>query len=173
MKKKQLDTLSFLFSIFALVGMLFFAIGIKNIENYTNWLSFTLTSIACGAAIGFIVFRILCSIEPQAKTYKNKKGFGFLSQLIFAFMLVSFGSFRLINEYKTTETDCKGFPIKDMGKSGSRRPSYYIFIDKGNGEERLSFGEEFYLRHHIGDTIQLCVEKGCLGFTFYKKKSNK
>lgn len=173
MDKKQLANLSFLFSILGVVSLVFFVIGIKNIENYTNWLSFILASIACGVAIGFVIFRILCAIEPKAKTYKNAKGFGFLSQLIFALMLISFGSLRLINECKITDTDCKGFTIKEMGKSGSSRPSYYIFIDKGNGNERLSFGQAFYFKHHVGDTITLCVQKGCLGFTFYKTKSNK
>ncbi len=173
MNKKQLDNLSFYLSVFGIISLIFLAIGLHNMENYTDWLLFTITSIVCGILVGFIIFRLICIRIPEAKSYKSVKGYGFLSQLIFAFMLISFGSLRLINESKITKTDCKPYTIIQMAKSGSRRPSYYIFIDKGNGKERLSFGKAFYEMHHIGDTIDLCYQKGILGFTFCKIKSKK
>ena len=168
MNKKQLDNLSFIFSIFGLVSVIFFAIGIKNIENYNNWFVFSIVSIICGILLALIIRFFLCLFEPKAKTYKNSKGFGFLNQLIFGFMLTSFGSLRLINEYQIRETECKIYKIFDLGKSGSKTPQYFIFINGENGEERLSFGKKFNENHQAGDSINLCIHKGFLGFTFYK-----
>ncbi|MFN7100650.1 MAG: hypothetical protein ACK4M4_09775 [Flavobacterium sp.] len=173
MNKKRLENLSFIFSIFGLFSIIFFVIGIKNIDNYSNWFSFCILCVICGILLALIIRFFLCILEPKAKTYKNSKGFGFLNQLIFGFILTSFGALRLINEYKIRETECKMYKILDIGKSGSKTPQHFVFINGENGEERLSFGEKFNENHQAEDSINLCIHKGFLGFKFYETTRTK
>ncbi|MEO4005584.1 hypothetical protein [Flavobacterium sp. CAU 1735] len=168
MTKKQFDTLSFILSIVGIISLIFFAIGLKNIENYTNWLLFTIVSVIFGIFLALLIHHLLCFFEPKIRTYKNAKGIKMLHQLVFSFILLSFGLMRFVNEYKINKTDCKTYKIIDLGKSGSKNPTHYIFINGKNGEERLSFGKSYNQKHKVGDSINLCIHKGFLGFNYYK-----
>ena len=168
MTKKQLDKFSFILSIFGIISLFFFAIGLKNIKNYTNWLLFTITCLIFGIVLALLIYNLMCFFEPKIRTYKNAKGIKMLHQLVFVFILISFGLIRLVNEYKINETNCKTYKIIDLGKSGSKNPAHYIFINGKNGEERVSFGESYNEKHKVGDSINLCIHKGFLGLKYFK-----
>ena len=104
---------------------------------------------------------------PDAKAYKNKKGVGLLSPLLFSFTLIFFGGGMLVNESGYTAMSCNNYVIQQMGKDGFEK-AYYIFIHAGDKTERLSFGKAFNEAHHAGDTISLCIVTGNLGFAYYK-----
>ena len=170
---KQPDKLISIFSIFGVCSLFIFAIGIMNIENYFNWISFTAFSIFSGIIFSYIIYYFICYFEPKVKTYKNAQGFKLIHILILAFVLTSFGVCSLINEYDNNEINCKKYVIKEMGESGSirlSRSAYYVFINTSNGTERLSFGKTFNENHRTGDTINLSLIKGKLGFEYYKIK---
>lgn len=172
MTKKQFDTLSFILSIVGIISLFFFAIGLKNIENYTNWFLFTIVSVIFGIVSALLIHNLICCFEPKIRTYKNTKGIKFFHQFLFCFILISFGLIRFVNEYKINETDCKTYKIKDLGKSGSKNPTHYIFITGKNGDERVSFGKSYNEKHKIGDSINLCIYKGFLGLKYYKPIKN-
>jgi hypothetical protein len=141
-----------------------------NIDNYFNWISFTAFSIFSGVILSYIIYYFIYYFEPKVKTYKNTQGFKLIHILILTFVLTSFGICRLMNEFNNNEINCKKYVIKEMGESGSRQRAYYVFINTRNGRERLSFGKTFNENHRIGDTINLCLIRGKLGFEYYKIK---
>lgn len=172
---KKLDNLISVVTIFGLCSIFLFVIGIMNIENYFNWIRFIAFSVFSGVILGCMTYYFSCSFEPKAKTYKNAQGFKLIHILILAFVLASFGLCRLINESDSNEMNCEKYAIKEMGESGSAsnqpgRRTYYVFINTGNGPERISFGKKFNENHSIGDTINLCLIRGKLGLEYYKIK---
>lgn len=174
MKNKSdnfIKILSEITSYFAIGSLLFFAIGLKDIDNYFDWLTFSASLIVAGILFGIIVYFVLGYFMPNIKTYKNSKGVGILFPLIFAFALVSFGLGSIVNETSNQTIECKEYVIQDMGESGTRTRAYYIFVNNGEKIERLSFGKTFNKMHKIGDTVNLCITTGRLGFKYYKIKS--
>jgi len=174
MKNKSdnfIKLLSEIISYFAIGSLLFLAIGLKDIDNYFDWLTFSAALIVTGTLLGMTLYFALSYFIPNIKTYKNSKGVGILFPLMFAFALVSFGLGSIVNETSNQKTECKEYVIQDMGESGSRQRAYYIFINNGEKIERLSFGKAFNNMHKIGDNISLCIITGRLGFKYYKIKS--
>ncbi len=158
------------FSLYGFCSIIFFATGIMNIENYFNWIGFTVCSILFGVILGMIIYYCISLFEPDVRNYKNAKGFRLIHILIFSFVLTSFAICRYINEYKNNDSNCRKYVIKELGKSGTRHSAYYVFINTKNGIERLSFGKAFNENHKPGDSISLCLMKGRLGFEYYKIK---
>jgi hypothetical protein len=174
MKNKSdnsIKLLSEIISYFAIGSLLFLAIGLKDIDNYLDWLTFSVTLIVTGILFGMTLHFALCFFIPNIKIYKNSKGIGILAPLVFAFALVFFGLGSIVNETSNQKTECKEYIIQDMGESGSRQRAYYIFINNGEKTERLSFGKAFNKMHKTGDNINLCIITGRLGFKYYKIKS--
>lgn len=157
-------------SYLAVGTLLFLAIGLKDIDNYTDWLSFAFFLFIIGILIGMSVYFILRYFIPQISTYKNSKGVGFLLPLICGFTLITFGSGTLLNESKSQNTECKKYIIQEMRISGFKYQSYDIFIYNGFELERLSFGKAFYNEYKVGDEVDLCIITGRLGFKYYRIK---
>jgi hypothetical protein len=176
MKNKSSNSIKLLsevVSYFAIGSLFFLAIGLKDMDNYLDWLIFSAVLVVTGILFGTTLFFALCYFIPNIKTYKNSKGIGILFPLTFAFALVFLGLGSIVNESSNQKTECKEYIIQDMGESGSRQRAFYIFIDNGEKTERLSFGKAFNKTHKIGDNINLCLITGRLGFKYYKIKSNK
>ena len=174
MKNKSynfIPLLSECISYFAIGSLLFLAIGLKGIDNYIDWIKFPAVLIVAGSLLGVALYFVLSCFIPDISTYKNSKGVGILRPLIFAFALIAFGLGRILNETSNQKTECKEYTIQNMGESGSRQRTYYIFINNGKKTERLSFGKAFNKAHNVGENISLCIITGRLGFKYYKVKS--
>ena len=171
MKNKRNNSISLLseiISYFAIGSLLFLAIGLKDIDNYLDWVIFSSTLIVTGILFGTTLYFALSYFIPNIKTYKNSKGIGILLPLTFGFAFVFFGLGSIVNESSNQKTECNEYIIQDMGEDGSRQKAYYIFINNGEKTERLSFGKAFNKIHKNGDNISLCIITGRLGFKYYK-----
>ncbi|NMH29533.1 hypothetical protein [Flavobacterium silvaticum] len=156
-----------------ILSLLFVVIGIKNIENYINWLALIVTGVCVGITAGILVYGLAALVTPEIKTYKNANGFKIIHLLVFSFVAISFGTLRLINEHAVTESKCKTYMIQSLAESNSGRPAYFVFVTGENGEERLSFGKSFNASHKAGDSIELCVNTGFFGLKFYKPSNQR
>ncbi|MFN0292514.1 hypothetical protein [Pedobacter helvus] len=166
---KQLDIISQVLTYFAIGSLFFLAIGLKDIDNYFNWLLFSITMIASGMLIAATLYTVLGMYNPDVKTYKNKKGVGLFFPLAFGFSLTFFGLGGIVNEAPNQNRECKEYIIQELGESGSSRKAYYVFITNDENKlERLSFGKAFNKNHKAGDKINLCIITGSLGFKYYK-----
>ena len=171
MKNKSnnsIKILSEIISYFAIGSLLFLAIGLKDIDNYLDWLTFSAAMVFTGLLFGITMYFVLSYFNINIKTYKNSKGVGILFPLTFAFTLLFFGLGSIVNESLIQKTECKEYTIQNMGESGSRQRAYYIFINNGEKTERLSFGKAFNNKHKIGENISLCIITGRIGFKYYK-----
>jgi len=165
---KQINFLSIFFNYSAIVSLLFFAVGLKHIDNYINWGQYSLLTLFSGTLLAIILFQVICRFLPKARKFKNSKGIGLLFPMIFTFSFCLFGLGILINESSSKNIEDKNYRIQDMGESGSKQRDYYLFIGTDDGMKRLSFGKDFYGSHKIGDTINVCLITGMLNFKYYK-----
>ncbi len=170
MKQKIINNLDEIFILFGFISFTFFAIGLKDMDNYANWLAFSITLIIAGILLGIIIYFILRKFFPGISSYKNSNGISVLTLLVISFSFISFGAGVIINEYPSTDIECHKYTIQDMGESGGTHSSYHIFINTGTKTERLDFGKEFYDKHNRGDIVELCIITGKLGFNYYKIK---
>ncbi|MBB6499921.1 hypothetical protein [Pedobacter cryoconitis] len=167
-RHQHLDFLSQILSCFAIGSLFFLAIGMKGIDNYMDWFLFSVTMIITGFLFATILYIILSFFIPDVRSYKNAKGIGLLFPLALAFSFIFFGIGSIINESSNNNSECKEYIIHDLGRGGSRQKTDFVLINNGNKTERLSFGSDFNKVHHVGDTINLCLITGGLGFKYYK-----
>ncbi|MEQ1732145.1 MAG: hypothetical protein ABL940_00640 [Bacteroidia bacterium] len=176
MKNKRNNTtkiLSKIISYFGIGSLLFLVIGLKDIDNYLDWLTFSTLLVFTGLLFGMAIYFVLNYFIPNVKTYKNSKGIGLFFSLPFVFMLIFFGLGSIVNESLIQKKECKEYIIQNIGESGSKQKNYYVFINNGKKTERLSFGKAFNNKYKIGDNISLCIITGRLGFKYYKIQSEK
>ena len=162
--------LSQVLSYAAVASLIFFAIGLRNVENYKDPFVFVGLLMSCGILFGIIVFKIISYFYPLAKTYKNKKGIRIIFPLTFSFAFIFFGLGRVLNEYSDLNSSCQNYQIQEMLKSGRRSRTHYIIINTPQGNEKLDFGSSFYNQHKVGDSLGLCLVKGKLSFEYYRQK---
>lgn len=170
--KKSIKTLNEFISYFAIGSLVFLGIGLKNIDNYLDWLTFPAALCFTGTIFGVIVYFIISYFIPNTRTYKNAKGIGILFPLTFGFALVFFGLGSIFNESLNQNSECKEYSIDNLGVSGSRPRVHYVFIRNGNKTERVSFGSDIYKTQTTGGNINLCIITGRLGFQYYKVQSD-
>jgi len=171
-KQNRHDKLGPLISYFAIGSLVFLAIGLKNIDNYIDWLLFSITMSISGLLFGTFLYVVLGIIFPDTKNNSNSQRIGIFAQLAFGFSLTFFGIGSLLNESSILKKDCKEYIIDDIGSSASRQRVYYIVVDYDNKRERLSFGKAFNENHKTGDKVKLCIITGRLGFKYFKINTN-
>jgi len=169
LKSKKTKNLTIFSSSVGLGSLLFLVIGLMNIDNYINWIQFSVTMYVAGILFGILLYRTICYFVPAAKTYKNTQGIKLNFLLMFSAANIFFGAGTIVNEFSSKEKTCKLYTIESMGESGSRN-AYYVFIKNDGKRERLSFGKEFNKIHIPGEAINLCIITGRLGFKYYKVK---
>ena len=95
---------------------------------------------------------------------------GLIFPLAFMICNIFLGCGVLLNESNSIDKECRPYTILEKSINGSRYKADYIFIDSGEGKERLSFGKAFNDIHEEGQSVNLCVVTGLLGFEYYKTK---
>ena len=150
-----------------LISISFLAIGLRNIDNYINWLEFPIILILIGCLFGLIIYFFLGFYIDNISSFRNTNNVSILTMLVVCFSFISFGIGSILNEYSYNSKICKNHEIYDMGESSERTKSYYIFINNEGKVERLSFGRTFNNSHKVGYTIELCVVTGWLGYKYY------
>jgi hypothetical protein len=67
-----------------------------------------------------------------------------------------------------SQGNCNNYKIIRNGSSGSRYREYYFFVFLNGNEERLTVFKPYWETLKKGQDIQLCLEKGILGFEYMK-----
>lgn len=169
-QRKRIARIETALSIIVFISLPLCFILSAGVENYPQWFLFILILITVGIIIGVILSRMLHHFIPETITYKNAKGFKLSHPIFFSSILISIGTGLFLNGHWTRFQECKTFKIHSFGSSGSHPKAHYVFIQKGNGKERLLFGSAFNEAYQGRDSIQLSLITGCLGFTYYKPK---
>lgn len=168
--RRTLDFLSNLFPYLGIVSVVMLMFGLSNIDNYSDWVVYSLVLVIFGLVLGSMVYCSLIWCFPDAKVYKNKFGIGFAVPVFCFSIILSLFLGNVINEYSIQDIVCGEYVIIDLGKSSGTREKYYIFIQAETKIERLSFYELSKAGYEIGDKIELCVITGALGFKYYKPR---
>lgn len=152
----------------SLVALLSFGFGLRNIDNYINWLYFPLSLLGIGAFLGLVLYAVWSFFLPTLKTYKNTNNISAMTLIVVICSMLTFGIGAWYNEYEMSAEECHVYTIESLSESSGKQVAYYVFINRHGKTERYSFGKAFNQTHHAGDKVQLCLVKGGLGYEYYR-----
>jgi glucan phosphoethanolaminetransferase (alkaline phosphatase superfamily) len=135
-----------LFIVFALIGFLLFLIAFFKIINK---------------------YKI---VLDKTKNMKLQLGASLFVSMIFGFPSLA-NYYNRINS--SGEENCDNYVIVRKSESVGKTHSYFLFFKINKNEERISIKEDFWKEFREGEKVELCIEKGGLGFYFLKKINNR
>lgn len=139
----------------------------NKIDNTINGLNFFFVSGATGIFIALLSMRLIKRISKTMYDDSTRRYTVFLGlPLAFLMLFPAMGSF-VNRQFAQKEIDCRKVIVESKG-TDSRNRQCYLFCDIGNRNERFVAGRAFYETVIEGSEIELCVQKGGLGYEFVK-----
>ena len=154
-----------------LVSLFAIKYGLDNLDNYHSWFSFISLALITGLVAGIILTKIIYKFCPSIVGMRGPSYTPLMFIVCINTMLLFTGLARFINESNVHETICSNYPILETGHSSGNQnhaPVYYLFINYNGKKERLAFPEKYALQFKAGDSTQICLKKGNLGFSFFE-----
>ena len=171
-RKKTPTWIKFLRFLTISIGVLISIIGISNIENYYHPYWFGLISGGLGLLFGILIALKLKPIVAANKHLKDDNYSLFLDLLILFFgLFLMTGSF--INKSSPEVDKCNKYQVIDKYRQARslRSPSINSLIVDINGEShRVICNYDFWLTTSVGQSIDLCLHNGKLGFDYISVK---
>ena len=80
-----------------LISISFLAIGLRNIDNYINWLEFPIILILIGCIFGLIIYFFLGFYIDNISSFRNTNNVSIFTMLVVCFSFISFGIGSILN----------------------------------------------------------------------------
>lgn len=144
----------------------FFCLYYNDEKTRTNnfWLS--LLYLLIFTFIAIIVCLFIQKIYP--KIIKNDTIF----YLGLGFVMLMYAGALDFNKSNITSSKCTNYKISDKGKRWYEDKIPYISVLIGNSREDIDINQTYWNNVIVGDSVNVCIEKGTFGFDYISIKSN-
>ena len=146
-----------------LIGLYSQISGLENTIKGTRlfWLS-ALIGIFVGVGSVLVLKRKFSTLLNES----NRRFTVILGFPLGLFLLIpAIGNF-LNTELASSKTDCIETPVLQKFTEGTRNSSYHLKLDIDGGVEAFKITNETYNLVSAGDTLQVCIQHGFLGYDF-------
>ena len=150
-----------------LVFSLFRTREFKYIDNTEDGMEmffrYAVVGLICSIPVYLLVYQFVPELKHRKKISKQMQmGLGAIAFSLF--LIFPTTASYLNRKILVGKSVCGRFNI--LYKSTSPRVPHerFVFIDLGNGEERLILTENEWIKLRERDTIELCIQKGRLGY---------
>jgi hypothetical protein len=168
-------------TILKVIANLCFAIGLSSllsffefhhIENIKNGIGFFFLFAIIGLCLCIPFYILVYKTVPELKKRQkiNRKWSSALSGLGMGLFFWTPCIASYINRsFPANKVQCNDYRIIRKGTSGGMRYSgYYLIVFMENGEKKVKVFKPVWEKSDEGQTIQLCIQRGILGFEYIK-----
>lgn len=175
-KTKPFDKFIYYFSsTLFFVGLISLIFEIRKFDNTINGIKLFWTAGLVGVIIA-IFLTIILKIGFPSVYYESKRRYTVHFGLFLGLFLLSTSVTGFVNHHFADQTTFyKKYTIIRKCTSSGRSTEYFFYLPmENNNEERFSVGKTLYNNFEEGEQIELCMQKGRLGFNYvteFKKES--
>jgi hypothetical protein len=165
---KPFDKFAYYFSsILFFVGLLSLLFEIRNFDNTIHGTRLFWSAGATGIGLAILLTVILKITNPSIYFESKRRYTVHFGLFVGFFLLMAFVAGFTNHHFAENKKICKRYTIERKGTSGSKSKEYFIELLVGQEmEERFSIQKSKFDSFSEGETIELCMVTGKLGFEF-------